>query len=159
MTTATVPDYAPSAERLASETYGDSEFNRLEGYRFVPKGEQLLVSRDKQPEKTAGGIIVPQAKNKQPPRGVVKAVGPGRVLDNGKLLMPGTVLPIDPQIYYNYLETGDASNLPKDRTKIGDVVQFGNLAGYEIAIDPTESAEYEIIHIDQVHGDWLPPVE
>jgi chaperonin GroES len=44
-----------------------------------PIGDRIIVRRESSDEKTAGGILLPDAAKKKPQRGVVVAVGPGKV--------------------------------------------------------------------------------
>jgi len=61
---------------------------------------------------TAGGIVIPEsAGNDKPQRGLIKAVGPGK-LENG------VIHPLD--------------------VKVGDTVLFGKYAGTEIKVDGKE---------------------
>ena len=49
-----------------------------------PLGDRVIVkARDKE-EMTKSGIVLPDTASKKPQEGSVLAVGPGRVLDNGK---------------------------------------------------------------------------
>ena len=48
-----------------------------------PVNDRVFVRREKAEEKSAGGIILPDAAKNAPMRGEVVAAGPGRVLDNG----------------------------------------------------------------------------
>ena len=49
-----------------------------------PLGEKIVVERLEADSKTAGGIVLPDSAKEKPQRGVVKAVGPGKLLDNGR---------------------------------------------------------------------------
>jgi chaperonin GroES len=48
-----------------------------------PLHDRVLVKRVQEETKTAGGIIIPDSAKEKPVEGVVVAVGPGKVLDNG----------------------------------------------------------------------------
>ncbi len=48
-----------------------------------PVNDRVFVQREKAEEKSAGGIVLPNAAKSAPLRGVVVAAGPGRVLENG----------------------------------------------------------------------------
>jgi len=48
-----------------------------------PLGDRVLVEREKAEEKTAGGIVLPDAAKQKPQRGVVLAVGEGKLLKDG----------------------------------------------------------------------------
>ena len=49
-----------------------------------PINDKLVVKRLEAQEKTAGGIILPDAAKEKPKEGKVVAVGEGKLLDNGK---------------------------------------------------------------------------
>ncbi|MFQ5414684.1 MAG: co-chaperone GroES [Phycisphaerae bacterium] len=48
-----------------------------------PLGDKVIVKRVEAEEKTAGGIVLPDTAREKPKRGVVLAVGNGRLLDDG----------------------------------------------------------------------------
>lgn len=52
--------------------------------KIRPLGEKVLVKRVEAEEKTAGGIVLPDSAKEKPKRGVVQAVGDGKLLDSGK---------------------------------------------------------------------------
>ncbi len=66
-----------------------------------PLNDRLVVKAVKAEEKTAGGIILPDAAQEKPTEAEVIAVGPGKVLDNGKIV-PLEVKPGDRVIYSRY---------------------------------------------------------
>ncbi len=73
---------------------------------FRPLGNNVLVKRVKNEEKTTGGLYIPDsAKEERAQTGTVIAVGPGRVDANG--------------------------NTIKLSVKAGDVVYFGKYSGTE----------------------------
>ena len=49
-----------------------------------PLGARVLVKRLEAEEKSAGGIILPEAAQERPREGKVVAVGPGRLDENGE---------------------------------------------------------------------------
>jgi chaperonin GroES len=49
-----------------------------------PLGEKVIVKRVEAEGKTAGGIVLPDSAKEKPKRGVVLAIGDGRLLDDGK---------------------------------------------------------------------------
>lgn len=51
--------------------------------RLQPLGERIVVRREESEERTAGGIVLPDSAKEKPARGVVVAVGDGRLLDDG----------------------------------------------------------------------------
>jgi len=52
--------------------------------KIRPLGEKVLVRRLESQEKTAGGIVLPDAAKEKPQRATVLAVGDGKLLDTGK---------------------------------------------------------------------------
>jgi chaperonin GroES len=74
-----------------------------------PLHDRVIVRRLAEEEKTAGGIIIPDAAKEKPLQGEVIAVGKGKLLDNGDLRA------LD--------------------VKEGDTVIFSTYAGTEIKID------------------------
>ena len=48
-----------------------------------PLGERIVVERDSSESTTSGGIVLPDSAKDKPSRGVVIAVGDGRMMDNG----------------------------------------------------------------------------
>ena len=51
-----------------------------------PLSDRVIVKNLAADEKSAGGIILPDTAKERPQRGEIIAVGPGRVLDDGKLV-------------------------------------------------------------------------
>jgi chaperonin GroES len=81
--------------------------------KIRPLHDRVIVRREEEEQKTAGGILLPGSAQEKPNQGEVVAVGSGRVLDNGE------VRPID--------------------VKVGDVVVFGQYAGNDkIDVDGEE---------------------
>jgi chaperonin GroES len=74
-----------------------------------PLDDRVLVKQSQAEERTAGGIVLPDTAKEKPQRGVVIAVGPGKLLDTGK--------------------RGAVS------VKKGDEVYYGKYAGTEVKID------------------------
>jgi chaperonin GroES len=79
---------------------------------FRPLHDRVLVRRVEGPEKTHGGIIIPDTAQEKPMEGDIVAAGPGARGDDGK------VQPLD--------------------VKVGDRVLFGKWSGSEIKIDGEE---------------------
>lgn len=77
-----------------------------------PLGEKVLVKRVEAEDKTAGGIVLPDTAKEKPKRGIVQAVGDGKLLDSGKR----TALQV----------------------KKGDQVLFSSYAGTEIKVEGEE---------------------
>ncbi len=80
--------------------------------KIRPLADKVLVQRLEAENKTAGGIVLPDAAKEKPQKGKVISVGEGRVLDDGKL--------------------------QKMQVKKGDVVLFTSYAGTEVKIDGKE---------------------
>jgi chaperonin GroES len=77
-----------------------------------PLGDRVVVEHVEQSEKTNTGIFLPDTAKEKPQEGIVRAVGTGRVLDNGTTL-PMTV-------------------------KVGDRIIYSKYSGSEIKIDGKE---------------------
>lgn len=77
-----------------------------------PLGEKILIKRFEAEEKTAGGILLPDAAKEKPKEGKIIALGDGKLLDSGKRA--------------------------KFQVKKGDKVVFTSYAGTEIDIDGEE---------------------
>ena len=86
-----------------------------------PLHDRILVERIEEEEKTAAGIIIPDAAKEKPSQGKVVAVGNGRKTEDGK------VIPLE--------------------VKEGDRILFGKYAGTEIKI---EGKEYLMMREDEV---------
>ena len=80
--------------------------------KIQPLGQRVLVERLEEEEQSAGGIIIPDSAKEKPQQGIVKAVGKGKVTEEGK------VMPLD--------------------VKVGDKVLFGKYAGTEVKVDGEE---------------------
>src|SRR4029453_11802125 len=76
---------------------------------FRPLHDRVLVRRIEAPEKTSGGIIIPDTAQEKPQEGEVVAVGAGTRADDGK------ITPLD--------------------LKAGDKILFGKWSGSEIKLD------------------------
>ena len=79
------------------------------GRKIRPIDDRVVVRRVEADERTRGGIVLPNTAKEKPKEGKVLAVGPGRILDDGKR-SPMSV-------------------------KAGDRVMFGSYAGTEIDLD------------------------
>jgi chaperonin GroES len=80
--------------------------------KLRPLHDRVLVKRLEEEEKTKGGIIIPDTAKEKPIRGEVKAVGPGKLTDEGKRM--------------------------EMSVSTGDRVMFNKYAGTEIKIDGEE---------------------
>src|SRR5258707_10646046 len=57
---------------------------RIHGMKVVPLNDKIVVKRLEAEEKTAGGIVLPDAAKEKPKQGKVLSLGDGKLLDNGK---------------------------------------------------------------------------
>ena len=80
--------------------------------KIRPLHDRVIVKRVEEEKKSAGGIIIPDAAAEKPVQGVVKAVGKGKILENGE------VRPLD--------------------LKVGDKVLFGKYAGQTVKVSGEE---------------------
>lgn len=90
-----------------------------------PLGNRVLIKREKK-SSTKGGILLPDSAQEKPKEGVVVAVGPGKLNDDGKL------------------EAMDVS--------IGDRVLFSSYSGTEVKDQHEENEEYLIMAQDDILG-------
>jgi chaperonin GroES len=86
-----------------------------------PLDDRVVIRRLEAEEKTAGGIVLPDTAKEKPQKGEVLAVGPGKLLDNGKRA------PVE--------------------VKPGDTVLFGKYSGNEVEL---EGDELVIIRMDDI---------
>jgi chaperonin GroES len=77
-----------------------------------PLDDRIVIRRLEAEEKTAGGIVLPDTAKEKPQRGEILAVGPGKLLENGKRAA---------------LEV-----------KVGDTVLFGKYSGTEVKVEGEE---------------------
>jgi chaperonin GroES len=80
--------------------------------KIRPLHDRVVVRREEEEERTAGGIFIPETAKEKPVRGVVLAIGNGKILDNG-----------------------DTRSLA---VKIGDKILFGKYAGTELKLGDDE---------------------
>ncbi len=52
--------------------------------KIIPLLDRVLVKQDDEPQKSEGGIYLPDTAKETPQWGTVIKVGPGKVLDNGE---------------------------------------------------------------------------
>jgi chaperonin GroES len=76
--------------------------------QIKPLDDRVLVEQNEAEQKTAGGIVLPDTAKEKPTRGVVRAAGPGKLLDSGERA---------------------PMNL-----KVGDEVFYGRYAGTEVEV-------------------------
>ena len=79
--------------------------------KIKPLGNRILVQRE-EAKTTKGGILLPESAQEKQKRGIVLAVGPGKVDDRGRLH------PVD--------------------VKVGDQILFSSYAGSEYKSDGQE---------------------
>ena len=91
--------------------------------KLRPLQDRIMVQRIKETETAKSGIIIPDTAKEKPQEGIVRAVGNGKVLENG------TRLPLE--------------------VKEGDRILFGKYSGSEIKL---EGEEYLIFREDEVLG-------
>jgi chaperonin GroES len=51
--------------------------------KLQPLGDRVVVRRESSEERTAGGIVLPDSAKEKPSRGIIEAVGNGKLLDDG----------------------------------------------------------------------------
>lgn len=52
--------------------------------KIKPLHDRIVVERIEEDAKSSGGIYIPDSAKEKPDQGVVQAVGPGKLDDNGK---------------------------------------------------------------------------
>jgi chaperonin GroES len=92
------PAPKPAARKPARKAAGKSKSN---GSKVVPLGDRIVVKQTRQDEVRASGLVIPDTAREKPQLGVVIAVGPGRVDDNGKRV-PVDVKSGDRVLYAKY---------------------------------------------------------
>lgn len=92
--------------------------------KLIPLHDRVLLKRVEQEEKTAGGIIIPDAAKEKAQLGLVVAIGEGK-RDNNGAKIPMAV-------------------------KAGDVVFFGKYSGTEAG--SLAGSEYLILREDEILG-------
>lgn len=88
-----------------------------------PLGDKVVVKASAEDVKSPGGIILPDTAKKKPQEGVVVAVGPGRILDDG-------------------------SRAPMN-VKEGQTVVFAKYGGTEVTVD---GEDYIILDEDSIYA-------
>lgn len=83
---------------------------------LTPIADRIVVRREAAQDKTAGGIILPDTAKNKPQRGVVVAVGPG------KMKPDGTRAPMQLKEGDKVLFTSWAGDEFKDRAADGDIL-------------------------------------
>ena len=72
--------------------------------KIEPLGDRVVIKPMKEEEKTKGGIFLPDTAKEKPQRGIVEAVGPGKVDDKGNRI-PMELKKGDKVIYQKYTGT------------------------------------------------------
>ncbi len=80
--------------------------------KLQPLGNMVIFKPKKAETKSKGGIILPDIAKKKPQEGMVVAVGPGRLMENGKR---------EPM-----------------EVKVGDTIIYPQFGGQELKIDGEE---------------------
>lgn len=80
--------------------------------KVKPLADRVVIKPAAAEEKTKGGIILPDTAKEKPVIGEVVAVGPGKVAEDGKKILP--------------------------EVKVGDKVLYGKYSGTEVTIDGAE---------------------
>ena len=89
--------------------------------KLKPLDDRVLVEPLEAEEKTAGGIVLPEAAKEKPQQGKVVSVGPGESLPGG-------------------------SRAPMD-VQEGDVVVYGQYAGTDVTLD---GVDYKILRESEI---------
>ena len=77
-----------------------------------PLGDRVVVEHVEQQDKSAGGVFLPDTAKEKPQEGIIRAVGSGRILDNG------TKVPME--------------------VSVGDRVVYSKYSGSEVKVDGKE---------------------
>ena len=91
--------------------------------KIKPLGDKIVVKVIEETETTPGGIFIPDTAREKPQKGEVLAVGPGKLLDDGKR--------------------------EEMEVKIGDKVLFTKYGGTDIKIT---NVEFKILSVRDVLG-------
>lgn len=89
--------------------------------KVIPLNDKIVVERLEAEDKSAGGIIIPDAAKEKPKQGKILAIGEGKSLDNGT-----------------------RGNF---QVKVGDRVLFSSYSGSEVTV---EGKEYLIMTEDDI---------
>jgi chaperonin GroES len=80
--------------------------------KLKPLADRVVIKPSPAEEKTKGGIILPDTAKEKPVVGEVVAVGPGKVTEEGKKVVP--------------------------EVKVGDKVLYGKYSGTEVTVEGEE---------------------
>lgn len=88
-----------------------------------PLHDRVVIKRLDEERTSAGGIVIPDTAAEKPIRGTVIAIGPGKMLSDGKVIPVGV--------------------------KKGETVLFGKYAGTEVKLN---GQEYIVMREDDIMG-------
>lgn len=91
--------------------------------KLKPLNDRVVVEPSAAEEKTAGGIVLPEAAKEKPLMGKVVAVGPGQM--------------------------NDAGDRVEMDVKVGDTVIFGRYGGSDVEVD---GVEYKVMRESDILG-------
>ena len=77
-----------------------------------PMGDRIIIRPKEQDQISTGGIFLPDSAKERPQKGEVVAVGPGRIMNNGKLV--------------------------EMELQVGDQIIYSKYAGTEIKVEDEE---------------------
>jgi chaperonin GroES len=89
--------------------------------KINPLDDRVVVTPLEAEERTAGGVILPDAAKEKPQQGKVVAIGPGKLLKDGKRASPSV--------------------------KKGDVVVYGKYSGTDVKV---EGKEFKILRESEI---------
>jgi chaperonin GroES len=89
--------------------------------KINPLDDRVVVTPLEAEETSPGGVILPDAAQEKPQQGKVSAIGPGRLLNDGKRAPLGV--------------------------KKGDVVVYGKYAGTDVKVD---GKDYKILRENEI---------
>ena len=84
----------------------------MKAMKIRPLHDRVIVKRKEEERTSPGGIVIPESAAEKPIRGVVTAVGKGKIMENGD------IRPLD--------------------VKVGDNVLFGKYSGTEVKLNGDE---------------------
>ena len=89
--------------------------------KIVPLNDKIVVERLEAEDKSAGGIIIPEAAKEKPKQGKILSLGEGKILDSGERA--------------------------KFQVKVGDRILFTSYAGSEVTV---EGKDYLVMTEDDI---------
>ena len=81
ISTATTTKRSPGRTKRASAT---KSTRPVSARQLRPLGDRVVIRATAREEMTKSGIVIPDTVKEKPQEGIVLAVGPGRILDDGK---------------------------------------------------------------------------